>query len=83
MFVIDFGFLILSFMVQIAAMQALDAKNFNLNWVSGFKIGSVVEGEIQEKKEFGVVLSFKDHGDVVGFIAQHQCNCTLMEYIFL
>ncbi|KAM0952074.1 putative suppressor of forked, tetratricopeptide-like helical domain superfamily [Dioscorea sansibarensis] len=57
---------------KIAAMQALDAKNFNLNWVSGFKIGSVVEGEIQEKKEFGVVLSFKDHGDVVGFIAQHQ-----------
>ncbi|KAH7661832.1 Nucleic acid-binding proteins protein [Dioscorea alata] len=57
---------------KIAAMQALDAKNFNLNWVSDFRIGSVVEGEIQEIKEFGVVLSFKDHGDVVGFIAQHQ-----------
>lgn len=65
-------------MVQIAAMHALDAKNFNLNWVSDFRIGSVVEGEIQEIKEFGVVLSFKDHGDVVGFIAQHQCNCILI-----
>lgn len=55
-----------------------DSNNSDCKWVEKINIGSVVEGEIQEIKEFGVVLSFKEHNDVVGFIAHHQSK-----YFFL
>ncbi|KAJ6846908.1 rRNA biogenesis protein RRP5 [Iris pallida] len=57
---------------KIATLHLSDAKSSDLSWVESFSIGSVVEGVIQEKKEFGLVLSFKDHAEIVGFVANHQ-----------
>ncbi|XP_010934562.1 rRNA biogenesis protein RRP5 isoform X2 [Elaeis guineensis] len=57
---------------KIAALQMSDANNSDSSWTRSFSIGSLVEGEIQEIKEFGVVVSFRDHGDVVGFVTHHQ-----------
>ncbi|KAG0449548.1 hypothetical protein HPP92_027317 [Vanilla planifolia] len=57
---------------KISALQAVDGKRCDVNWVKGFSIGSVVTGEIQEIKEFGVVISFENYVDVVGFVSQHQ-----------
>lgn len=71
-------------MIQIAAIQMSDVKDFDLSWVKEFSIGSLVEGEIQEIKELGVVLGFKNHHDVVGFVAHHQCKfCILCKSIAL
>ncbi|KAJ6839615.1 rRNA biogenesis protein RRP5 [Iris pallida] len=57
---------------KIATLQFSDAKRSDLSWVKSFTIGSVVEGVIQEGKEFGLVLSFEDHAEIVGFVANHQ-----------
>lgn len=59
-------------MVQIAALQMSDANNSDPSWTRSLSIGSLVRGEIQEIKEFGVVVSFIDHGDAVGFVTHHQ-----------
>ncbi|URE17983.1 Suppressor of forked protein (Suf) [Musa troglodytarum] len=64
---------------KIAAIQMSDVKDFDLSWVKDFNIGSLVEGEIQEIKELGVVLGFKNHHDVVGFVAHHQLGCVNVE----
>lgn len=60
--------------IQIATLQSSEAKSSELSWVKSFSIGTVVKGEVQEIKEFGLVLSFKDYPDVVGFIANHHCK---------
>ncbi|KAG1347586.1 Ribosomal protein S1-like1 [Cocos nucifera] len=46
---------------KIAALQMSVANNSDSSWTRSFGIGSLVEGEIQEIKEFGVVASFRDH----------------------
>eukprot|EP00268_Persea_americana_P004314 TRINITY_DN1135_c1_g1_i2.p1 TRINITY_DN1135_c1_g1~~TRINITY_DN1135_c1_g1_i2.p1 ORF type:complete len:1393 (+),score=282.83 TRINITY_DN1135_c1_g1_i2:3381-7559(+) len=61
---------------KIADLQMSNSNGYGFKWVEKINIGSVVEGEIQEKKEFGVVLNFKEHNDVVGFIAHHQMGGT-------
>lgn len=60
--------------MQRATTQISDVKNSDLSWVKCFGIGTVVEGEVHEFKEYGLVLSFKDHPDLVGFISNHQCK---------
>ncbi|OVA06347.1 Ribosomal protein S1 [Macleaya cordata] len=57
---------------KIAKMQMSDSKNLDFKWVEKFNIGSVIEGVIHDNKEFGVVLSFKEHNDVFGFITHYQ-----------
>ncbi|XP_072958510.1 rRNA biogenesis protein RRP5 isoform X2 [Typha angustifolia] len=57
---------------KIAALHHSNSKNSYINWMESFNIGSLVEGEIEEIKEYGIVLRFKDHGEVVGFVANHQ-----------
>ncbi|KAJ4801242.1 hypothetical protein LUZ62_052488 [Rhynchospora pubera] len=42
------------------------------DWVKSFSIGSLVEAKVDTTREFGVVVSFKDHSNIVGFIANHQ-----------
>ncbi|XP_068652858.1 rRNA biogenesis protein RRP5 isoform X2 [Aristolochia californica] len=59
---------------KIAKLKILDSSTPDLRWVEKFKVGSLVEGEIQEIKEFGVVVSFKDQSDVIGFITHYQLN---------
>ncbi|XP_019053357.1 PREDICTED: rRNA biogenesis protein RRP5 isoform X2 [Nelumbo nucifera] len=64
---------------KIAKLQMPESENFDSNWVKSFNTGTIVEGEIHETKEFGVVLSFKEHTDVFGFIAHYQLCGTNLE----
>lgn len=42
------------------------------DWVKAFGVGSLVKGEVGAIEEYGVILNFKDHPDVVGLIEHHQ-----------
>ncbi|KAF5737374.1 protein RRP5 isoform X2 [Tripterygium wilfordii] len=64
---------------KIARLQSSDSKRSELKWVRGFDVGSVIEGKIQEAKEFGVVVSFEKYNDVFGFITHYQLGGTAVE----
>ncbi|KAL5976747.1 hypothetical protein ACLOJK_021080 [Asimina triloba] len=61
-----------SHILNISKLQLADSGSSETKWMEKFTIGSLVEGEIQEIKEFGVVVNFKEHSDVVGFISDYQ-----------
>lgn len=61
-------------MFQIAKLQLSDSKSSDLKWVDEFSIGSVIEGKVQETKNFGAVISFQNYNDVLGFITHYQCK---------
>jgi len=42
------------------------------DWAHAFGIGSLVKGEVGAIEEYGIILNFKDHPDVVGLIEHHQ-----------
>ena len=44
-----------------------------LDW-EGIDIGKCIEGEIQDIKEYGVIVNLQGHKDVVGFVTHHQCK---------
>ncbi|CAN6171331.1 unnamed protein product [Urochloa humidicola] len=48
------------------------------DWAHAFAIGSLVEGEVGAIEEYGIILNFNDHPDVVGLIEHHQlCGSTV------
>lgn len=61
-------------MFQIAKLQSLNSNGSELKWVEEFSIGSLIEGEVQETKNIGAVIRFKNHDDVFGFITPYQCE---------
>ncbi|KAL6599504.1 hypothetical protein ACP70R_045641 [Stipagrostis hirtigluma subsp. patula] len=54
-------------------------KYSNVDWVNTFRIGSLVDGEVGAIEEYGIILNFKDHPDVVGLIEHHQLSDTIVE----
>ncbi|KAL5741947.1 hypothetical protein ACOSP7_028679 [Xanthoceras sorbifolium] len=64
---------------KIAELQSSNSKGSELKWVEGFNIGSVIEGKIQEAKDFGVVVSFENYNDVFGFITNYQLGGTTID----
>ncbi|TYI83477.1 hypothetical protein E1A91_D05G295600v1 [Gossypium mustelinum] len=58
--------------VDIARLQSLGSDGFDLKWIEGFNIGSVIEAKIGEAKDIGVVVSFDKYNDVLGFITHSQ-----------
>uniref|UniRef100_A0A0D9WWN1 Protein RRP5 homolog n=1 Tax=Leersia perrieri TaxID=77586 RepID=A0A0D9WWN1_9ORYZ len=44
-----------------------------------FSIGNLVEGEVGAIEEYGVILNFKSHPDVVGLIEHHQLGDSSVE----
>ncbi|KAI4310641.1 hypothetical protein MLD38_035604 [Melastoma candidum] len=64
---------------KIARLQSSNDNKFSLKWVEEFSIGRVIEGKIQEAKDYGVVVSFLNHNDVFGFIAQHHLGGSSVE----
>ncbi|KAJ4823880.1 hypothetical protein Tsubulata_010462 [Turnera subulata] len=62
---------------KIAGLQSAESSTADLTWVEGFNIGSIIEGKIEESKEFGVVVSFERYADVFGFISHSQCGKTV------
>ncbi|KAK8298997.1 hypothetical protein V6Z11_D05G292600 [Gossypium hirsutum] len=57
---------------KIARLQSLGSDGFDLKWIEGFNIGSVIEAKIGEAKDIGVVVSFDKYNDVLGFITHSQ-----------
>ncbi|KAK1282151.1 hypothetical protein QJS10_CPB22g01233 [Acorus calamus] len=57
---------------KIAGLQITESSDSGVTWMKKFSIGSIVKGKIQEIKEFGAVVSFKDHSNILGFITQYQ-----------
>lgn len=55
----------------------LDSEGTELNWADEFNLGSIVEGEVIETKDFGVVISFEEYKDIFGFISQYHCMSAL------
>ena len=43
-----------------------------VHWERDFAIGSVVDASVHELKDYGVVLDFAAHADVLGLAATHQ-----------
>lgn len=70
----DASFIQESFLIQekIAKLQSSEAGESDLKWSEGFNIGSVVHGKIQETKDIGVVVSFEENDDLLGFITHYQ-----------
>ncbi|CAN0879206.1 rRNA biogenesis protein RRP5 [Linum grandiflorum] len=61
---------------KIAKFQSTDAEGPGFQWVEEFGVGSIIEGKIQESKEFGVVVSFDKYKNVLGFITNYQLGGT-------
>ncbi|KAK9723955.1 hypothetical protein RND81_05G036900 [Saponaria officinalis] len=76
----DISFLQSYFLTEskIAELQVSDL-NSELSWMQAFKIGSIVEGKINEAKDVGVVVSFDKYCDVFGFITQYQLGGKTLE----
>lgn len=62
------------FIFQIARLQLSESQVGEVGWIKKFALGSVVEGEVTEKKNFGVVISFHNDKDIFGFISHYQCK---------
>lgn len=65
---------------KISKLQLLDSDNSELDWVDEFQVGSIVEGKVNEKKEFGVVISFEKYKDIFGFISQYQLDGIAVDF---
>ena len=46
-------------MIQIANLQLSNSTRPELKWVEDFTIGDVVEGKVNDVKDFGVVVGFE------------------------
>ncbi|KAG6542156.1 hypothetical protein Mapa_016388 [Marchantia paleacea] len=46
----------------------------NAEWSKELSIGSYVDGEIQDVKDYGVIVNIYKHKDIVGFLAKYQCD---------
>lgn len=59
-------------LLKVAKLRLATPEGGDMKWIDDFSIGSVTKGTIHEVKDFGVVVRFKKHGDVYGFITQYQ-----------
>ncbi|CAN1306960.1 rRNA biogenesis protein RRP5 [Linum perenne] len=64
---------------KIAKFQSTDAEGAGSQWVQEFGVGCIIEGKIQESKEYGVVVSFDKYNNVLGFIANNQLGGTTVD----
>ncbi|PSS36280.1 RRNA biogenesis protein [Actinidia chinensis var. chinensis] len=57
---------------KIANLQLSNSTRPELKWVKDFTIGDVVEGKVNDVKDFGVVVGFEKYSDVFGFVTHYQ-----------
>ncbi|KAK9086007.1 hypothetical protein Sjap_026418 [Stephania japonica] len=57
---------------KISEMRTVGMESSGFKWVDKFTIGSFVEGVVHEIKDSGIVLRFKDHDEVFGFISNYH-----------
>jgi ribosomal protein S1 len=65
--------------LQIAKLRS-EQEDTSLDWVSSYPIGGIVSGKIQERKDYGYIVSLPDHEDIVGFITHYQGTLHLLVY---
>lgn len=65
---------------KISKLQLLGSESSELSWVDEFQVGSIIEGKVNEKKEFGVVISFEKYKDIFGFISQYQLDGIAVDF---
>ncbi|XP_078180965.1 RIBOSOMAL RNA PROCESSING 5 isoform X4 [Carex rostrata] len=53
-------------------IATLQSSNGDQDWIKSLSIGSLVECKVDATREFGVIVSFNDHSNALGFIANHQ-----------
>lgn len=58
-------------------MQYSGSSGSDLKWDEGFKIGTLVDGKVEDVKEVGVVIRFEKYDNVLGFITNYQCEFSL------
>ncbi|XP_020532096.1 rRNA biogenesis protein RRP5 [Amborella trichopoda] len=61
---------------QIAKLQSIRSKVSDLKWICSCKISSFIKGEIQEIKDYGVVVRLLQADPAVGFITPYQLGGT-------
>ncbi|KAL3684900.1 hypothetical protein R1sor_002922 [Riccia sorocarpa] len=61
---------------KISQLQAEASGQSSLEWSKDLAIGGYVDGEIQDVKDYGVIMNLFDHQDIVGFIAHYQVGGT-------
>eukprot|EP01018_Ginkgo_biloba_P021204 Gb_10495 [translate_table: standard] len=64
---------------KIAKLHASESGGSDINWAENFNIGSCIDGEIQEIKEYGIIVNLKEHKDIVGFITHYQLGGVSVE----
>lgn len=64
---------------KIAKVRLLDSEDPELSWISAFEIGTIIEGKVDDTKDFGVTVSFEKYNDVYGFISHYQLAGTTVE----
>lgn len=50
----------------------MEVEGTDLSWTGTFKIGGKVRGEIQDVKEYGVIVNLEENSEVVGFATHYQ-----------
>lgn len=59
---------------KIARLKMRDSEASDLNWVDKFVLGSVIEGKVTERKDFGVSISFPECEGIKGFISHYHLD---------
>lgn len=67
--------------VQIFELQSGSNGASNVEWSKELTIGSYVDGEIQDVKDYGVIVNIYKHKDIVGFLSKYQCKFTCLSKI--
>ncbi|GBG61584.1 hypothetical protein CBR_g22381 [Chara braunii] len=57
---------------KIAELTVRAGGNGDLSLLKTFPIGSLVDGVIEEKKEYGIIVNLPQHEEVVGFLTHFQ-----------
>eukprot|EP00850_Spirogloea_muscicola_P009207 SM000051S17567 [mRNA] locus=s51:399348:414396:+ [translate_table: standard] len=59
---------------KIAELQAKVEATPSLTWAEAFSIGDIVAGEVQDVKDYGVIVNLPSHADVVAFVTHYQAG---------
>lgn len=65
---------------QLFELSTKAAGNAKDEWSEDLKIGSYVEGEIQDIKDYGVIMNLYKHKEIVGFLTHYQCEYILQNF---
>eukprot|EP00850_Spirogloea_muscicola_P013563 SM000092S24531 [mRNA] locus=s92:547777:562774:- [translate_table: standard] len=59
---------------KIAELQAKVEATPSMAWADAFSSGDIVAGEVQDVKDYGVIVNLPSHADVVAFVTHYQAG---------